>query len=280
MLSTDGYAFLNINHPLCSWATYRGCLVSSAAASDEPGFVSVWMATMLYVENNGALSREIEIDRVRQAKYPDKISRLSGLYCFLDLESAERAANLWGSSGRNHFRPEYLAELNLSEATGRDRLDSNWITYAPVDSSGAITETDWIDHHWQGEPSPGKDPIWETLLEGRALVLGTNLRDEAYKIIKKNFPDSLCLLEIARQAAWVGSDMGNIAAQLFEDGDEWGLRFLFDMREANDQDFLAKLDRLKKEDHPINWADMRPHLEEGTFGKVPDMGPYEFMRPK
>jgi hypothetical protein len=34
MLTTDAYAFLNINDPVCAWATYRRVLVS---APEEPG---------------------------------------------------------------------------------------------------------------------------------------------------------------------------------------------------------------------------------------------------
>jgi hypothetical protein len=44
MLSTDAYAYLNVDNPICAWATYRGVLVTPPA---EPGFLSVWTAGLL-----------------------------------------------------------------------------------------------------------------------------------------------------------------------------------------------------------------------------------------
>jgi hypothetical protein len=203
------------------------------------------------------------------------------MYCFLDVESAERAAALWGSF-RNHFRPEFLAELHLQTSFSRDRLDSNWITFSPRDENGFFLTDDlnWIDRYWGGESFPDRLPIWETLLEGRMIVLGIELRNRAYDVIREKFPNSLGILEIARQAAWVGSDLGNTAAWLAEEGDDIALHYLLDMRDATNPDFLKKLDQLKKENHPTNWSDLRPHMEKGSFGNVLDMRPYGFRRPK
>lgn len=279
MLSPDGYAFLNITHPLCAWATYRAVLVSQQAASDQPGFVSVWMATLLSAANPGRTSFEFELERVRREKFPDRVSRLTGLYCFLSLEDAEKAANLWGATGNNHFRKEYLAELHLGDATGRDQLDSGWITYAPRDNDGFLTATDWMKDYWSGKQYPGKDPIWETLVHGRVSVLGTQLRERAYDIVKERWTDSLCLLEISRLAAWIESDLGNLSAYLRQDGDDLLLEFCMDMRDAKDPEFLKRLGELLESDHPVNHADIRPHFENDSFGRTPDMKDFGFRRP-
>jgi hypothetical protein len=55
---------------------------------------------------------------------------------------------------------------------------------------------------------------------------------------------------------------------------------MMDMREANDSEFLAKLQRYKDEGSPINWADIAPNLSKGSFGKTPDLTPFGFRRPK
>lgn len=280
MLTTDGYAFLNINHPVCAWATYRSFLVSTEVISKQGSFVSVWLASLLSRDNPGPISVEFEIEKVRRALFPDSVSRLTGLYCFLSLEDAEKAANLWGTNGQNHFRAKYLAELYLGETTGRDRLDSNWITYAPHDENGFLTTTHWIADYWRGKPSPQKDPIWETLVRGKIVVLGTELPKRAYEIIRKRFPDSLTLLENARLGAQVGSDIGNLSGFLLKDGDEIRLTYLMDMRDAKNPVFLEKLGELMKSGHPVNWADIRPNFEKGTFGRTPDLRPFEFRWPK
>ena len=280
MLSTDGYVFLNIENPLCAWAAYRGVLVSTSAVSDGPGFVSVWLATMLSADEPASTSLEINLEMFRIQNFPNRISRLTGLYCFLDKQSAEQAADLWGESGRNHFKLEWLVELHFEEETGGDRLDTNWITFPPDNADGIPASTDWLADYWSGKPHLERDPIWETLVEGRVNVLGTDLRKLAYENVKQHWPDSICLLEIARLAAWIGSDLGNISAFITENDDEWGLQFLMDMRDAENADFLNRLRELIDSGHPINRADIHPFINNDSFGRTPDMRPFEFRRPK
>jgi hypothetical protein len=175
-LSTDAYAFLNINDPVCAWATYRGTLVS---APEAPGFLSVWSAGMLRADDPARISHELMLETVRATRHPGRVSRLRGMFCFMHLQSAQQALS-WSTGSTNHFRPEFLAQLHLGEAGHRrERLDSNWITYAPRDSNGYLTSSDWIDRYWEGEPYPGQTPIWETIVDGRLIVLGTGLRERA-----------------------------------------------------------------------------------------------------
>jgi hypothetical protein len=274
LLSTDAWAFLNIGNPLCAWATYRGVLVS---VMKEPGFVSVMAASALHSIDGSTLGREVELELFRRRHYPDRISRLTGMFCFLDLESAERAC-AWNGK---HFRPEYLAELSLSDAgSKRDRLDSNWLTHASLDEKGMFESHDWMADYWSGTPCPGSTAIWETLVDGRMIVLGTELRQRAYELIKEWFPDSLAWLEIGRQAALVGSDLMNINGWLQEIGDEVELQFYLDMRDANNADILKRLELLQRDGHPLNTADLVPHLENGSFGRVPDLTRLSLRWPK
>ena len=284
MLSTDAYAYLNIDDPICAWATYRGVLVSVSPNGDQDdltGGISVMSAGMLRSGSHARLNNELALESIRRLRHPGRVSRLRGMYCFLDRESAERAAALWGGF-ENHFRPEFLAELYLEAKSRKDRLDSNWITYAKLDENGCLiaSELSQFDNYWEGREYPGKVPIWETIVEGRVTILGTDLRDRAYEVIRREYPRSVALLEIARLAAWVGSDLGNVRAWLRDDGDVVSLHYLQDMREANDPKFLRKLEQLKLEGHPINWADLHQEMKHGSFGKTMDLRPYGFSRPK
>jgi hypothetical protein len=281
MLSTDAYAYLNIDDPICAWATYRGVLVSVSPTGDEDdliGGISVMSASMLRSGSRAKLNNELAIESIRRLRHPGRVSRLRGMYCFPDRESAGRAAALWG----NHFRPEFLAELHLEVKSRIDRFDSNWITYAKCDENGFLptSELSQFDQYWEGREYPGKTPIWETIIEGRMIVLGTDLRDRAYKVIRKEYPRSVALLEIARLAAWVDSDLGNIRAWLQDDGDHVSLHYLKDMRDANDPEFLRKLEQLKLEGHPINWPHLHQEMKHGSFGNTMDLRPYGFSRPK
>ena len=267
----DGYVFLDIQRPHVAWAAYRGVLVSCPSTV---GFVSFWHASMLQNATSQIASREMELEKVRKQRFPNRTSRLKGLYCFLDLESAKRASSLWDG---DHFTLNNLAELGLEEAQDRDRLDSNWITDAPE----AFPSDQWMPRYWEGDPFPDKEPIWETLVQGRAIVLGTDLRQRAYDVVKSNWRDSLAWLEIARLGAEAGSDIGNIAAFLSEDATEYTLKYYMDMRDAKNEEFLTTtLPRLLESGHPVNRADIRPHFEQDSFGRVPDMREFYFSIPK
>jgi hypothetical protein len=53
-----------------------------------------------------------------------------------------------------------------------------------------------------------------------------------------------------------------------------------DMIDAEDPAFLAKLEKLKQSGHPINYADMGPHIANDSFGKTMDLAPFGFRRPR
>ena len=167
----SGYAFLNISNPYVAWATYRGVLVTPPTTLERNGrFVSWWWSDLLRYRLH--LARELHLERVRAQHFPDRISRLVGIFCFLDRDCAERTES-WGP----HFLPENLAELDLGEASGRDQLDANWISNASV----VGPNEEWMSSYWQGEPYPCSDPIWETLVAGRVAVLGTEFRKRLTK---------------------------------------------------------------------------------------------------
>ena len=111
-------------------------------------------------------------------------------------------------------------------------------------------------------------------------MLGTKIRDATYNIIRGRFPDSMCLLEIAKQAAWMGSDLGNVHAWLKDDGDYIQMLYLMDMREASDPLFLANFKQYRDEGNPINHADISEQVQQGSLGKTPDLTAFEFRRPK
>ena len=160
MPSTDAYAYLDVDDPICAWATYRGVLVSVAPNMSEDdliGGISVMSASMLRSDSRARLNNELAIESIRRLRHPGRVSRLRGMYCFLDRESAERAAALWGSY-RNHFRPEFLAELHLVAKSRIDHLDSNWITYAKRDENGFLlaSELGQFDQYWGGARVSGQ----------------------------------------------------------------------------------------------------------------------------
>lgn len=268
MLKTDAWAYLNVRHPVCAWAAYRGVLVS---APTDPGFVSVWSASLLKADNSAWVRREVNLEVERQRYFPNLISRLSGMYCFSDLRSAELAL-AWGSAS-NHFRVQNFVELSLAEATfSGARHDANWIIFP--------TSRIWQRQYWQGLPHPDHDPVWEVLALGRLYILGTDLRETAKGLLTRRFPDSVVLLETARIAAWIGSDLGNVAGFLQDRGENVRLDYAVDMRQAHDRQLAEKMRGVTMvQGVPIDADVFKNSLEIGAF-KTPDFTPFGFTKPR
>ena len=215
--------------------------------------------------------RELSLEAIRSTHYPHLVSRMTGMYCFTDLRSAELALQ-WGRPN-NHFKVQNLAELSLAEAKlSGARHDANWITHQG--------RPGWERKYWSGEPHPGQEPIWETLVSGRLIILGTTIRNAAMRILTLRFPQSVVLLETARVAAWAGSDLGNVAGFLFDRGKYVRLVYLIDMRSAGDFELAMKLRQVTEvQGVPIDQTVFQDAIKIGAF-KTPDFRKFEIVRPK
>lgn len=263
--SFQGFAYLDIDHLVVAWGVYRGVLVSAHAEARPPKApVSMMFAGMIQHENNARLHNELLIESIRITKFNDKVSRLTGMYFFSDAAQADAAVQ-WGG----YFRKENLAELEV-HPVAHTKVDANWITYADHDESGRVNpaETAWIEKYWAGEPF-GDSPVWETLVDGRAIIFGTELRQRAYDKVARAFPNALDTLEIARLAAVAGYDLGQTAAWITQTAeDRFCLAYYLDMRDSDNPEFL---ERLGKHEGPKNMKDLAPGRE--TFG-LPDFRPF------
>ncbi len=267
----DGYVFLDLNHPLCAWATCRGILTS---APERAGFLSVWAAGILTNDNTRKLIFEEQLDIVRSNEFPQRISRMQGMFYFPDWKDVEAACS-WGVGSRNHFRLENVSSINLFLADRRrDRLDSNWITHAKIDCEGQLVDLDSARRYWSGDAYPDENPTWETLILGKIGVLSPEIRRRAYEKVKIEFPESLCFLEVSRLGAYLGFSVGETHAFLSHSEDMVELQYFMNMEEAENPDFLAGIVDLRKSGDWINYADLRNQLDKGSFGAVPDLRPY------
>lgn len=115
---------------------------------------------------------------------------------------------------------------------------------------------------------PEKEPLWELVAQGRAVVCGADIRVRAYETVHSHFPEAVSLLEIARIAAHVGSDLGHLSAWLIRNEDaSLDLRYHIDMRDADNPVFL---DKVRRYSGPRNERDLAvggdhfgiPHFEK------------------
>ena len=246
------FVFLNIANPLVAWLVYRGEVVSASQMHETA--LSFWTTRYLAsVNGNAARARryraELALDAVRRRHYPTAVSRLEGFYVFPDEETALRASQAWGGG----FRLEHLAEVALSPEARASRYDSEWITQRLA----AQGDLSWAEDYLAGN-ALGDDPIWEILVNGRAFVLGTDFRQAAYNTVKKVWPESLAMLELARVGVELDSDLGLIGPLLVQAGNRLRVNYEMNFEDATDKDFLS---RFAAFEGPKNTNDLRPDSE-------------------
>ena len=240
-----GFACLDVDDPLVAWLVYRGEMVSASAADEHA--LSFWTTRYLERLNDQELAQriraEVALEQLRNQSYPDAVSRLRGFYVFADAAAATNAAQAWPG-----FPSEQVEEVGLRYDARSSRHDAEWITHN-LDSQSR----DWMHRYLAGDVF-GTDPIWELIVDGRALVFGTSLRMRAYETVKATWPRSLALLEIARLAAEVNSDFGHVIATIVDaGGGARRVRYAINFEDATDPAFF---DRLDAHDGPRNTNDL------------------------
>jgi hypothetical protein len=100
--------------------------------------------------------------------------------------------------------------------------------------------------------------MWELVVDGRAFVFGTELREQAYEIVKATWPSSLGALELARLGVELGSDLGLITALAVGDAKRVRVDYYMNFVDAEDPDFLT---RLGKFDGPRRYSDLGPDFD-------------------
>lgn len=194
-----------------AWAAYRGLIATPNMCLDEK-FRRTHLGltphiTKLFRSKDAiTLEKEIELERVRRAKFRDASSRLNCIYCWADEATARLAPQFWGNQGR-HFENKYLVEIGVTAPKQPTVVDTRWIDKFVILSTEPLAALGgwWIDEYWKGTifPWSGEEaicplPLFECLIDGVALIYGTELRTEAYFIIKKITPEMTPVLERGR----------------------------------------------------------------------------------
>jgi hypothetical protein len=229
------FASLNIANPLVAWLVYRGEMVSGGQAHEST--LNFWLMRALSAEasagHRGVLfQNELLLEARRAQHHPEAVSRLRGFYVFDEKTSAQAGIKDWGKG----FDQDYLAQVGILPDSRISRHDAQWITHHLALGG----PKDWMDRYLRGEPR-GAQPIWELLVEGRALVYGTTLRKAAYDVVKRTWPDSMALLELSRLGVELNSDIGLIAPMLLGHPDDLRVDFTMSFADAKNPDFLGRL---------------------------------------
>jgi hypothetical protein len=239
-MDTTAWVYLNVDDPLVAWLVYRGEMVSADTAGSRA--LSIWHTRAIYRAFTDAISTaaaeyrdELAIEAARASRHPDCTSRLQGFYAFPDRDTAFRART-WG------FRADQLVEIEIAPTGRVSQYDAQSITQL---GTGAGP---WIDRYLAGDPQ-SQVPIWEWIVQGRAVIYGTELRERARETVLRTWPTSRPLLEVARLGTWLGSDLGLITARATATPAGHRIEYWMNFADATNHAFLTRLDDLKR-DHP------------------------------
>ncbi|HHX7277451.1 TPA: hypothetical protein ACVHP4_003040 [Yersinia enterocolitica] len=260
------YAYLNIDNPMVAWEVAIG-RIQSICDKQEFG-VSVWFYNLVkgFVEtnNNVKITNEFKLELTRMKMYPEKVSRLQGVYFFESREMAEIAVERWGIPGRK----KYITEVDFL-GNNYTEVDSEWIT--TYLGSDPRQNPSWMERYWKGE-TLGVKPLIEVLASGIGIVRDQAIRCEAYWKIIDAWPTTSILLN-----GCIGGfnkkgleQIGRSIPTIFvEKGEMLGKHYI----NMNDfkyhvKEIFESLDEMEAEG--IKLPFIRPNNEESVFS-VPDL---------
>jgi hypothetical protein len=256
-----GYILLDLGQPHIAWLAYLGVIYSCDITEANPGNISWWLTNTVRRPSAPRFEREALLEQVRTEEFPNELSRLSAVYSFPDINSARR--------GMGELRGRDLVAIEpASNAFTRAKHDMNWIDY-PGDQLSIARR------YWSGEDSD--EPIYEQLLSGQFYICGTAVRKKAYDCIKRAFPDSLAILELARLAPYFGFKLGQISPWVKQDGEDLVFAYIIRYEEPEGVEILkATMARASEEpSFQVNWKDLEPLRDLHLPCCVPDLRPFE-----
>ncbi len=163
MIEQVFYVYLNIDAFPAAWAAYRGQLISSSVYGTESFRpVSYWVARLFRENTLIRLQKELLVEDIRRKYYPEKVSRLQGMYFWGDEKSAEHAEK-WREEEGHYFDKDFLVEVGFSCIKPPTRADTTWIDDYLINDEVPCEpgNTNWIHEYWKGNPQPYKEPKWE-----------------------------------------------------------------------------------------------------------------------
>jgi hypothetical protein len=259
------WAFVDVTDPLVAWLAYRGEMVS--ADETVAGALSIFHSRRLRNAGAALYDAELHLDRERNAINPLLPSRLRGFFAFPNKRAATHAAAIWGLPS---FSSENLVEIMLHPNVRVAEHDSQYITRKLSGGPGP-----WMARYVRGETDEqgpwGRMP--ELVVEGRALILGTELRERAKETVLATWPYADSVLELGRIGAELGTDAGLITAWVATNRRR-RVRFIMRDAEFRDPDFLDAFAQFRDQGNPIDWKALRSFMEGRA--RLPDLTPEEF----
>jgi len=191
------YAYLNIENPHVAWEVAIGRIQSHGLFTDQSFGISVWHASRLKKLSTFGLVDsvldEFSLELYRKTNYPDKVSRMQGVYFFESEEMLNIAFQRWSIP----INKAYISEVNF-HGVNFSNHDSEWIT----DCMGG-NDKDWFGPYLRGD-TRGANPLTEVVASGIGNILNNDLRNLAIQKVLERTPDSSPFLFLAIAATKLG----------------------------------------------------------------------------
>lgn len=264
------YCYLAIDtHFPVAWSCYRKQLIPADSVLDGRTIsLRHYLLLYDYSKNRDRTNLDLEfiLERERQLNFGHCISRLRGMYYFLNIEDAVAAKQQWKAKV---FSTEQLVKVHFKEEVKCHKHDSNWITFYQQHEDAL-----WANKYWDGIPMPDKEPIWEVILSERAIIEDPEREDAAYNFIKKTDSDVLWLLELSRLATQLGLSTGEIAfVTVFDEKNRIKFSPLICMRDVENPLLMQAF-------RHANFSDIAKEQFMTNKWKCPDLQKYTFSLTK
>lgn len=270
------YAYLETKNPLTCWEVSIGRIVAPEQNDPNSIGVSLWGYNRIFnlLKNPQASSslyllRECQLEWVRKNFFPNKCSRLLGVFFFEKPDDVHIGIDRWGKNAQLH---EQVCKVNFFSDREPTIVDSNYITYCLSEN-----HTNWMYDYWSGKAYPKDSPLWEVITTGVGHIeinTQTNLlRQSAHERMIREFPRCHLIHEICKVGFSLGFDTVGRVAPFIQKADNSPIvkgSLLFDSRLLKDSHFIQTLEYGLKR-HRL------PALpDDGTLGSLPDFSPYFF----
>lgn len=261
-----GFVFLDVSHPVIAWMVYRGVLQSIDQAS-TPNLISPFMGKILTRGSDAMLvDREGRFEGARQLHGPQKLSRLSSVYAYPDLASAQHGVSVVG------FKRE-----NMSPVLPVGEYRSEVFDAGLIDDYGAYPDDNLAFRYWT---QPATGPHREMLLKGKFEILDDEIRMRAKKNVWDLGVGSRLALEVSRLAALFGLEIGAVYPRLQkEPTGGFSLRYMIRWDDQICSKVVSEAYRRFCEDQTfyVDWEalepiQVKPAKRDPKFFKLPDLG--------
>ncbi len=190
-----GYVYFNLADADVRWNLARGIFNTAAEIQrfyPQSTIVSFFLKSRIE-HGVSILEQELLLEQIRKQKFPNKPSRLTGLFYFSeknDAENAQKYVNV------KHFQNICLQEIALAPDIKIEKFDMNWISF--YREYKEQYPNDWMEKYWNGEICDIKTnqdipPIWESITESGFIVPDKNIKEECIERFKMD-DEMLCAL--------------------------------------------------------------------------------------